>query len=159
MDTSDPTIWAQIQPALVTALLAAVAALVGVATHALQLLATRARQWLESKSEDARWRAAIAKLDEAAVAGMQSAEQTIAKRLREIVPVGKLDADQAKLVLADAVAAARLHLGPTTMATILDTLELTPDRISDLLRTRIEAAIARSKGPASPSGITDDRRE
>lgn len=132
------TVLEQLHPYLVDLAVSVIAVLGGVLVH-------RAKRWLDGLSEDRRWRAAVAKLDTAATAGMAAAEQTIASRLRAIEPVGRLDARQGAQVLEEALAAARLHLGPAVWLDIGRTLELTPDRLVELLRTRIEAAVHRSK--------------
>ena len=150
------TFVAEVQPVLVTTLVGVVIAVAGLVAYALKVMVGRAKLWLDGLSTDARWRAANAKLELAAVAGVEAAEQTLARQLRAIEPVGRLDPLQGQAVLRAAVDAARSHFGPAAWAEIGAALEKSSESLADLLRSKIEAAVLRSKPTTAILGTVID---
>jgi hypothetical protein len=147
------TFASQVQPILVATLVAAAIALAGFASYAIKVLIGRGKIWLDGLATSAAWRAANAKLELAARAGVEAAEQTLARQLKAIEPIGKLDPLQAGQVLRAAVEAARAHFGPATWADIGAAMEKSTGDLAELLRHKIEAAVFRSKAASSPAVV------
>jgi len=141
---------AQIRPALVSLLVSAVIALIGIASIAIVQLKGKATAWLGSLSDDRRWDAAIGKLDEATTAAVQAVEQSVVGSLKSVDPVGSLSPAQAAEARDAAIAAAKLHLGPAVWREIMSSLKLEPGELEELMRTRIEAAVHKMR--AEPLG-------
>jgi hypothetical protein len=126
--------------------------------YASEKILKMGRQWVDSwslsrelEARDIRWRAAMDRVEAAAVAGMEAAEQTIVRHLRAAEPVGKLDAVQSTAAMTEALAAAQSHFGPSMWAETAAALELDGHKVMALVQTKIEAALGRTKG-AKPIG-------
>lgn len=124
------------------------------ATRGLALGQQWVESWTLSKVAEANSIGVMAAMDRieiAAQAGMEAAEQTIVRHLRAAEPAGKLDAKQATAAMSEALAAARAHFGESMWRETGAALHLNADEVTALIRTKIEAALGRTKG-AKPVG-------
>lgn len=136
----------EIRPALQALLVAVAVGLTAVAAQAIRVLQRRAVEWLEGLSADARWRAAIARLETAATAAVDEVEQRLGSDLRAAgAEPGRLTSEQGRRMASEALTVARQHFGATTWQRVLADLDLSPERVIELLRTQIEAAVRRRK--------------
>lgn len=145
---------AALDPTLADALIEGVGALV------LLVLSFFVLPWLraqagKTKSERVRTAALMALdlLDRAAIPAVRATEQTVAAKLRASPPaVGVLTAEQAPLVLADAVARVLEHYGPGKLDEIAKALGL-PDTaaLRPVIVSRIEAAVHVLRASQSPA--------
>jgi hypothetical protein len=136
----------EIRPAIQTLLVAAALGLTAIVAQAIRVLQRRAVNWLEGLSADARWRAAIERLETAATAAVDEVEQRLAADFRAAGSnPGKLTGEQGRRLASEALTIARQHFGSSTWERVLADLELSPERVTELLRTQIEAAVRRRK--------------
>lgn len=144
----------ELRPHLLAVLIAVSIALLGLLANAVRVLQSRAVVWLEGFSADARWKAAIARLDAAATAAVDDVEQRLGSDLRAAEPnPGHLTAEQAATMARAAFDSARAHFGPATWDAIAADLEVSIGDIPGLLRTRIEAALRRRKIETPSAGL------
>jgi hypothetical protein len=135
-----------LRPILVDALVAVAIIALGYISAAIVKAKNVAVDRLSQVSRDAGWQAAVDKLNTASQNAVLATEQTVVRQLRDARGDGRLTADEAHAVLTEAVKVAKLHIGPEAMVEIMGSLQLTPDRLEQLLRQTIEAAVAKAKG-------------
>lgn len=137
--------WAQIRPVMLATLVGTAIVVLGFVANAVRVLLPKAFDWLVQHVSDNGVRSALQLVEQAAAAGVDAIEQTTVARLRAMEPAGMLDPAQRRQLFEAAMDAARSHVGPKLWAEVGRKLELTPERVTELLGTTIEAVVRRRK--------------
>lgn len=148
-------VYAQIRPMLLATLITVAIVVLGLIGNLARALGPKFVEWLPQHIKDAGVRAALELIERAASAGVDAMEQTMVQRLKAMDPVGILDPQQRRQVFEGALDAAQAHVGPKMWQEAARKLDITPERIVELLGTQIEATIQRRKLARSPAPIDE----
>ena len=124
----------------------AMSALAPLLLAALSYATVRATQWLQAKTESAYLDGVIGRLNDAVLESIADLEATTVKQIKAAAEDGKITADEAETIKADAVAKVHSYLG----AKGLDRAKkiLGADALEAMVETKIEAFLEELKGKA-----------
>jgi hypothetical protein len=140
----EPTIPAAVNEYWLTILVTLVG---GMLTWALGMFS----KWLSSRTKNEGTVAIIAQATDAAQTAVAAVQGTTVAGLKAANADGKLTAEEAKAVLADALAAAKAVLGTKGLDTLKSAINLGEKTADEWLTKKIEAEVTAAKPPTTPT--------